>query len=160
MAKLCCICKRAIENESEAPVFVMSGFGNPKCLCPECDADLTSMTTSHDPDEADEAARRLGDSLTRGNTGDPQIIEMVNESIESAHIRAESIREGSYDFSLDEASEEDDFEITDDMKETEEDRLLTEKENKTNKIIDTVTAWLFGAVLVAALAFFIIKFII
>lgn len=160
MAKHCCICKKTIENESESPVLVMGAFGNPKCLCPICDLDFCTATTSHDPDEAIDAAKRLGDSLTAGNTGDPQIIELVNETIINAGTRAEKIREGTYDFSLDEEDATEEFDITEDMKETEEDRLKTEEEERTNKLVDTITSWAFGVVLVAALVYFIIKFVI
>ena len=157
MAKNCCICKKAIDAENAA-ILAMGAYGSPKCVCEECEKNIEAATRSKDADAAADAIRKLGEALTVGNTGDPQIIETVNTILTEAAERAEAIKNGSYDFSNDEDAEPE-FELSEDMMETEEDRALDEKEAKNNKIIDTVTGWICGGVLVAAVIFFIITFI-
>lgn len=159
MAKYCCICKRPLDNP-EAPVLAMGAYGSPKCVCDECSNLIETATASHDYDEAINACRELGNSLTRGDTGDIQVIDTVNEIIESATNRAEAIQDGTYDFSLDEESNEEEFEITEDLEETEEDKAKDENDAKVMKIVDTVVSWACGVIFVAALVFFIIKFVL
>ena len=159
MAKYCCICKKELVNP-EAPVLTMGAYGSPKCVCDECSALIETATTSHDYEEAINACREIGDSMTHGDTGDVQVIDTVNEIIESAKQRAEAIQDGTYDFSIDEVSEEDTFEITEDLEETEEDKAKDAKDAQVMKIFDTVASWACGIILVATLIFFIIKFII
>ena len=159
MDKICCICKRPIESE-DAPILAMGAYGSPKCICEECESSIEVATHATDADEATEAIRKLGEALTVGNTGDPQVIETVNAIITEAGERAEAIRDGSYDFADDEESDEPEFELDEDMLESEEDRARDEKEAKTNKIVDTVTAWICGAILVAAVVFFILNFVL
>lgn len=158
MAKNCCICKREIELE-DAPIIAIGAYGSPKCICEECEKTIETATHSADADEATEAIRKLGETLTLGNTGDPQVIETVNGIISEAAERADAIRDGSYDFAND-AEAEPEFELSEDLLESEEDRALDEKEARTNKIIDTVTGWICGVILVAAVVFFIIKFLL
>ena len=158
MNKLCCICHHPLNNE-DAPVIAMGGYGNPKCACESCEALIDTATTSRDPEEISEACKSLGEALTAGNTGDEQIIDTVNDIIRSASERGAAIKEGTYDFALDEADAEDEFDITDDLKESEEDRKKDERDEKVAKIIDTALSWACGAIFVAAITLFIIKFI-
>lgn len=158
MAKYCCICKRPLENP-EAPVLTMGAYGSPKCVCDNCSEIIETATSSHEYEEITSACRELGDALTKGDTGDMGVIQAVNDILSSAKERADAIKEGTYDFSLDSINE-DTFEITEDLEETEEDKAKDEKEAKTIKVIDTVVSWTCGAALVAALVFFIIKFVL
>ena len=158
MNKLCCICHHPLNSE-DAPVIAMGGYGNPKCACESCEALIDTATTSRDPEKISEACKSLGEALTAGNTGDEQIIDTVNDIIRSASERGAAIKEGTYDFALDEADAEDEFDITDDLKESEEDRKKDERDEKVAKIIDTALSWACGAIFVAAITLFIIKFI-
>ena len=138
----------------------MGGYGYPKCICDECAGTIDTMTQSREYDEIIEACKKLGENLTEGNTDDTQIIATVNEIIKNGSERAEAIKDGSYDFSLDEqVSEEEEFDITEDLEETEEDRKKDEQEAKIANIIDTIGAWAAGLILVGAVVFFIIKFV-
>lgn len=157
MAKHCCICQRNIEKD-DAPILAIGAYGAPKCICGECEKNIDTATRATDANDATEAIRKLGESLTLGNTQDSQIIETVNGIITDAAQRAEAIRNGSYDFAKDDESEPE-FELDEDLLESEEDRALDEKEAKTNKTIDTVTAWACGIILTAAIVFFIVRFI-
>ena len=128
----CCICQFPIDKD-DAPVIAMSGYGNPKCACSSCEAIIETATTSHDPDEIAEACKELGEALTRGNTGDEQIIDSVNEIIRTANERGSAIRDGSYDFSLDEEGGEE-FDIPEELLESEEDKAKDEHDAKISKI--------------------------
>lgn len=159
LSKNCCICQAEITKE-DAPVIAMSAYGNPKCVCEECEGLIDKATLSREPDQITDACRSLGESLTRGNTCDEQVIGTVNEIIKNATERCEKIADGSYDFSLDEKGDEEEFDITDDIKESEEDRLQDEKDAKAAKILDTITSWAAGIIFVGAVAFFIFKFVL
>lgn len=155
----CCICQFPIEKE-DAPVIAMSGYGNPKCVCSNCEAIIETATESHDPDEITEACKKLGEVLTRGNTCDEQVIVNVNEIISAANERCVAIRDGEYDFSNDEENEDGEFDITDDLMETEEDRQQDEQDAKVSKLIDTIGSWAAGIIFAAFIIFFIIKFVL
>ncbi len=159
MAKLCSVCQYPLEKD-DAPVIAMGAFGTPKCVCEKCENLIETATTSRDPNEITEACKALGESLTRGNTGDEQIIASVNEIIYSANERCNAIKDGTYDFSLDEKEPEEEFEITEDLMETEEDRAKDEHDAKIAKIVDTVGAWIGGVALTLAVVFLIIKFVL
>ncbi len=159
MVKYCSICKLPIENE-DAAVIAIGAYGTPKCICEKCENNIELATKSDDAEKAENAMRELGEALTKGNTGDTQIIDTVNSIIEEAAGRAEAIKRGEYDFTKDEEESEPEFVIPEDMLESEEDRALDEKEAKTNKIVDTITAWVSGISFVAAIVFFIIKFVL
>ena len=158
LSKNCCICQAPITKE-DAPVIAMSAYGNPKCVCEKCEAIIDSATLSHDPNEIVESCQLLGEALTRGNTCDEQVIDAVNGIISEASIRCEKIANGNYDFSEDE-KEGEEFEITEDIMESEEDRIKDEKDQKVAKIVDTIGSWVSGVVLLGAVIFFIIKFIL
>ena len=51
--------------------------------------------------------------------------------------------------------EEEDYEIPEDMKETEEDRLLDEKERESNQRFDKIMNWIWAALLVGVVAFLV-----
>ena len=154
MNKLCCICQHPIEKD-DAPVIAMSGYGNPKCACERCEKLIDTATGSHDPEEISAACKSLGEALTKGNTGDEQIITAVNDIIYSAHERCNAIKDGTYDFSLDELDEEDSLEeIPEELLESEEDKQLDEEENERAEKLDKVLNWIWAGVMVAAVAFF------
>ena len=147
-------------EEDDAAVLAIGAYGTPKCICKKCEQAIEKATTSHDANEAEASIRELGEALTSGNTCDTQVIDTVNIIIKDAAVRAEAIKSGEYDFEKDGQNDEEEFVIPEDMLETEEDKALDEKDAKVNKIIDTVTAWASGIALVAAVAYFIIKFVI
>ena len=160
MAAICSICGKEV-NASEAPILFMSGAGIPRLVCEHHARLIDTATESREPAEIKSAIAELGEDMLRWETDDMSVIEIINGIIESAAERADLIEKGEYDFSLDEAKgEEDDFDLTPDMLETEEDRAKTEAEEKRNKILDTVLTWAMGLAIVAAVGFFIFKFIL
>ena len=157
MARHCVICKRPIEKEEPA-ILMMGGYGVPKCICEECENTVDLLNESEDAGEIREGCRKLGEALTRGDTGDESVIVTVNEIIAEAVKKAESIENGTYDPS-EEKEEEEEFDITEDLEEIEEDRKLDEEEARANKIYNTVSSWVAGIIIVIALGFFIYKLI-
>ena len=157
MAKHCVICKRPIEKEDPA-ILMMGGYGVPKCICEECENTVDLLNESVDAAEIREGCRKLGEALTRGDTGDESVIVTVNEIIAEAGEKAERIENGTYD--PEEAKdEEEEFDITEDLQETVEDRKLDEEEARANKVYNTVSSWVAGIIIVIALGFFIYKLI-
>ena len=157
MARHCVICKRPIEKEDPA-ILMMGGYGVPKCICEECENTVDLLNESVDAAEIREGCRKLGEALTRGDTGDESVILTVNGIIAEAGEKAERIENGTYD--PEEAKdEEEEFDITEDLQETEEDRKLDEEEARANKVYNTVSSWVAGIVIVIALGFFIYKLI-
>lgn len=157
MARHCVICKRPIEKEEPA-ILMMGGYGVPKCICEECENTVDLLNESEDAGDIREGCRKLGEALTRGDTGDESVIVTVNEIIAEAGKKAESIENGTYDPN-EEKEEEEEFDITEDLEETEEDRKLDEEEARANKIYNTVSSWVAGIIIVIALGFFIYKLI-
>ena len=162
----CCICKNKIYEceESSASIFMMSGFGVPKYVCKDCEDVIETVSNGKEPDKIEEACRKLGEALTAGNTEDMNVINEVNSIITDAAERAAAIREGTYDFALEEemkkeAEAEEQFEITEDLMETEEDRRKDERDAKVNRVMDTVFAWISGVVIGGALIYFIYNLI-
>ncbi len=140
--KTCSICKARIEEENPS-ILTMGGYGNPRYACKDCDAVLEKMLTSRDPREAMEAMKTVGEHLSRIGCEDNAVIDVMQKMMKDAAARAESIRDGSYDFSLDETGvEEEIVEIPEELRETEEDRALDEKEAAITKKWDKVMNWI------------------
>jgi len=99
----------------------------------------------------------LGESLTKSDTDDVQVIAIVTDMLEDAKEKMDAIENGSYTPEENEEDSEDEFEITEDLMETEEDRILDEEEARVSKKIDTITSWIAGAFFIATVVFLIIK---
>ena len=166
MAKYCSICKRPIDTEDPA-VLTIGGYGTPKHICTVCEGTIDKMMTLTEYDEIMAECKTLGEALTGGDTGDGSVISTVNELIDKAAERAQSIKDGTYSEEEDgdsadadgenEDNEESYDDIPEELRETEEDRALDEKEARNAAIFNTVTTWASGIILVAAIGFFIYK---
>ena len=161
MAKICSTCLSRIENEN-APVLTMGAYGTPKLLCDDCAALVETMTFGRDYDEITAAINGLADVITKSNADDPVVVAAVTELLESSAKRAQQIKEGTYDFSLDE-TEEGYEELPEDLQETEEDRLLDEQEAEANAKFDKILNWLwiaFGVLAGAAIIWRVVTLLI
>lgn len=160
----CCICFSNLDSQN-APILTIGKLGNPRCLCPDCEELFDSATLGKTYEQITEACRQIGDKMTKFNADDETVFNEANSIIENAMARAESIKDGTYDFSLDEKfaesinSDKQKEEIAAELQESEEDIELDKKDAKAAKIIDTVTSWIAGLALVGAVAFFILKFV-
>ena len=132
----------------------MSGFGNPRYLCEECEKDLDDATLSREPETISEAIEKIGKKIQAANNDDALILKTVSEIIDGATERGEMIRNGVYDFENDEqAPEEEIEEVPDELLETEEDKALDKREAEKNAKIDKVLNWVTLGVFVAALGY-------
>lgn len=134
MSKNCSTCLRKTTNE-DAPVLTMGAYGTPKYLCDECAELIETITGGKDYDAITAAMQTLTDVMSASNVDDRVTMETVTAMLEQSAKRAQKIKEGTYDFSLDETDEGFD-EIPDELQETEEDRLLDEKEKAANEKFD------------------------
>ena len=149
----CVICNRAFDGGDPA-VLTMGAYGNPRYLCEECAQDLDTVTLGKDPEEISLAMGKIVDYIS-ANDVDKQTFDTVNEILLSAKERLEKIKDGSYDFSLDEADADDGEgfdeippELTELESDKELDRIDEEKYAKIDKVLNVVT--IIVAVLVGA----------
>ena len=155
----CCICHRPVADES-AGILTMGGYATPKYLCEECEGAISVAAESEDSSEIRQAIEKLGTSLTKADTGDVRVINIVTEMIDDAGKRAEAIDNGTYVKEESDTTEEaEEFDITEELQETEEDKKLDEHEAAVNKKLDTVFSWVSAGLLALVVIFFIIRFI-
>ena len=153
MAK-CCMCDIRLESE-DAPVLSMGAAGIPRLLCDRCAGLLDKATLSKDFEEIKDAVGEIG-SIMAAHDPDSVTYTIVSSLMVDASERAKAIKDGSYDFSLDENPEDGGLdEIPEDMLESEEDiekdKADEEKVKKFDKvynIILTCTLVLTGIVVV------------
>lgn len=158
MQKLCCICKRTVDSET-ASILTVGGFGNAKYLCDECATELDFATTAREFDAVKAAMDSIGEKMAKNNIDDELVITTVGELFIGAKKRAKSIKEGTYDFSLDEVPTvtveqqgDEEFDIPEELRETEEDKELDAKEEKKGAFFDKIFNWISLAVILGGLA--------
>lgn len=160
MGKICAVCAREIFTE-EPPLLTIGGSGIPRHLCEECASDLDEAMQSSDYETIISAMNRITDKArSSGATEDRPTFAAIKEIFTEANERAEKIKDGTYDFSLDSETEGEEcsFTITDEYKETEEDRELDRRDAERAKVFDRFYGWFAALVLVAALGFLVYKF--
>ena len=153
----CAICLSPIDVDT-APVLVMGAYGNPRCLCDDCAEHVENITRGRDYDSLIESMDEISARLSASNVDDGLTVGTVTNMLVTAAKRATAIKEGTYDFSLD--AEEEEYIIPDELKESEEDRALDEKEENDRKKFDKIMNWVWAAVAVATLVFILWKFVI
>lgn len=154
----CSICRRKIESDDPA-VLTMSSFGYPRHICEECEKDLDDATLSKDPEIISAAIERIGKKMQQANNDDAITLKAVTEIVENATERGEMIKNGVYDYDNDDAvKEEENEEVPEELLETEEDRELDEKEQKTGEKLDKVLNWVTLAIFIAAMGYLIYWF--
>ena len=162
----CCICNRNIDRE-DAPVLSMGGAGIPRYLCEECEALLDAATLSKSYEEAGEAIGKISKYIADGDP-DRVTYSIVSEILLKASGRAVAIKEGTYDFSLDEQVLENEGldDIPEDLQESEEDKekdkieeVKKEKFDKVYNVLITVACAVLGCLFIWKIieAFFLNK---
>lgn len=155
--KICATCLRRIENE-DAPVLAMGAYGTPKLLCDTCAELVETVTLGKDYSLITEAMKTLTDRMSASNVDDRVTIETVTAILEDSAERAQKIKEGTYDFALDELESDEGFdEIPEELQETEEDRLLDEQDAEANAKFDKFMNKLWIGLGIAAVAVLIWK---
>ena len=157
--KNCSTCLTRITSE-DAPVLVMGAYGTPKLLCDDCAALIETITLGRDYDEITAAMQALTEKMSSANIDDRFTVNTVTKILADSAVRAQKIKEGTYDFTLDEQEDEESFEeIPEELQETEEDRLLDEKEAEENAKFDKFMNKLWIVIGVAAAGYIIWKII-
>ncbi len=160
MSKNCCICLTHVDEES-ASILAMGAYGTPKLLCDECAALVETATRGKDYDEIVSAMEALTAKMSGANIDDRVTVDTMTSLLKDSAKRAQEIKDGTYDFKLDEVTEDEGFdEIPEELQETEEDRLLDKKDEEAAKKFDKVMNFMWIGLGVCIAAFIIYKIII
>ena len=151
--KACAICAKEVDRD-DLPLLTI-GAGVPRLLCPECAELIDTATLGRDFDEIKDAMDTVMAKMAESNTDDRYTVETVTEMFKSAAERAAAIKDGSWDFADDERDDDSFDEIPEELLESEEDRRLDEREEKTGKKIDKILTWVMAGILTLAAAFMV-----
>ena len=159
MEKYCSICKAKV-SEEDAAILTLGGFGNPRYMCSLCEADFDFATRSHSLDEISGAMDRIGKKMSSSRVDDALVLKTVREIMESASSRAEKIKSGEYDFSLDEAKDGgEDYEIPEELLETEEDKETERRESEKNAKFEKISNYICIAAILAVFGYVVYRLI-
>lgn len=157
---LCAVCNAPITEESPA-ILTMGGFGHPRHLCADCAARLDTVTEGRDAEAIEAAMERISADLASSGTDDEATFGAVKEILDTAARRVAKIKEGTYDFSEDDAEKEGELdEIPEELLETEEDRALDREEEEKNQKFDRALNWVWvgvGVVFVVLLVLWLVR---
>ena len=158
MAK-CCLCGKIIERE-DAAVLSMGAAGNPRLLCDECEALLDTATLGKDYEDIKAAIEQIGAHMLERDP-DGVTYSMVNEIMVSATERAKAIKDGSYDFSLDDQPKDDGGldDIPEELLESDEDKELDKVDDEKMKKFDKVYNFVLIGACVAFAIFLVWKIV-
>ena len=158
MRRNCCTCLRRVENE-DAPILTMGAYGNPKVLCDDCANLVETINFGKDYNDITAAMQKLTDTMSASNVDERVVMETVTNMLEDCAKRAQKIKEGTYDFALDDQSDEGEYELPTELHETEEDRLLDEKDKAASEKFDKLMNWAWIGVGIAVAAIVIWKIV-
>lgn len=153
--KCCSICLSKIESD-DAPILTVGAYGTPRYLCHECIADIECATLGKEYDKIIDAMDRIAHYVSERSIDDSVTVNTVTELLEYSARRAKEIREGTYDFSLDDTESEEVLEeIPEELLETEEDKLLDKADEERANRFDKILNWVWVALIVGAVAVFL-----
>lgn len=156
----CALCA-AIPEAEEPAILALGRYAKPRYICESCEAEIDTATLSRNYDEAVAAIESLGEKMLGFGKDDPITVDAIKNILERASKRAAAIKDGSYDFALDEedpSEEEESFdEIPEELQESEADKALDAKDAEAAKKFDKVLNWLWVAVFGVAAVFIILK---
>lgn len=158
----CSICGKEITRE-DAPVLTISGYGHPRYLCDECAGEMDVAISSHDPEEIETSIKTLGEKMNNCNDG--YATGAMYEFISVAGERLVKIKEGTYDFAVDdkmkEMADESAFdEIPEELQETEEDRELDKRDAEKQKKFDEILNWVSLVAIVGTAIYVILSYVL
>ena len=137
----------------EPSILAMGGFGNPRYLCPDCDKKLQTAIRGEDYDSIVAAMNSLSGELVAKNIDDNVTVKTVTDLLDEGAKRAKAIKEGSYDFSLDDREDEEGMdELPTELLESEEDKALDAADAEKMRKFDKVMNWIWIAVCAGTLA--------
>jgi hypothetical protein len=157
--KNCALCGRLPEIEEPA-VLALGKYGAPRYLCEECEAELDTATLGTEYDKIVDSIDRLGKKAMGFGKDDPVTLRTMKSILESAAKRAAAIKEGSYDFALDEEQVTEGYdELPEELRETEEDAELDRREAESAKKFDKVLNWAWVGIFAGVIILFLLKFV-
>ena len=161
----CALCGRIPECEEPA-VLAMGRYGKPRHLCEECEEQMDVATLGSDYEEIVDAIDILGKKATGFGKDDEVTLNAMRAFLMRAAKRAASIKDGSYNFDLDdeqnttEEGEDEGFdEVPEELLEAEEDAELDRLDAEKAKKLDSFINWLWVGVFIALFVLFLLKFI-
>ena len=155
--KKCSLCTKRLEKE-EPEILTVGSYGVARYLCDDCAALLDKMTLSTEISDIKDAYDAVVEKMLDGPLIDESANETLQNMLVSAKERAEAIKNGTYNFSLDEPTDEMD-DIPEELLETEEDIELDRKREQRAEKIDKVLNVFIIAAIVATAIFVITRFI-
>lgn len=133
----CCLCAKEVERE-DAPVLGMGRAGNPRVLCDDCEAHLDNAMRGKDYESIKNSVNILSDRLTKSDP-DRYTFDLASALLLDASKRAKAIKDGTFDFSAEEAEDSEGYdEIPEELLESEEDKELDRIEEEKSKKFDKV----------------------
>lgn len=150
----CSICLSEIDTET-ADILTMGAYGTPKCICDGCSGLMKTATEGREYEEILNAMDEIGKRMAAANIDDPRIIGTVSGIFDPSRERAEAIKAGTYDFSLDEKEDGTPEELPEELLESEEDRELDRLEEENRKKWDKILNYVSIGVIVGAVAFLV-----
>ena len=154
----CSLCLESMESDN-AGILTMGGYGNPKYLCEKCAAHIDNVMKGRDVDSIKDSLEYITSTMSANNIDSRAVLNTVGRILKDGADRANKIKEGTYDFALDEAEDEGFDEIPEELRETEEDAELDRREAEFAKKFDKVLNWVWAVVLVGAVTVFLLKFV-
>ncbi len=146
----CSLCDMQSEDTE---LFFITKRGSPRHICKNCAALYETATRDKDPDKAEEALNAL--YTLAGKLRDLSVLEMLSDTLSEAKTRIEAIRNGSYDFALDEEEELEDTltEIPEELRQDPEEaeaEAAAEEATKEPSVGDHILNWLWVALGIVA----------
>lgn len=159
--KNCSVCLSRI-NDELPDVLALGGYGVPRYLCSDCAEKMNIAAKGRDPSAIEAAMDELSSALMRNNPDDRVAVCTMRELFDGYAQRAAKIKRGEWDFDAEEAelenTEEELSELPPELLESEEDRLLDEREAEQSAKFDKVMNWVWAALLVGMIAVIIWRF--
>lgn len=156
---VCSICGKPIDAEN-APILTMGAYGTPIHICDECAEDLDIITTSNDYDAIKVSFAKIVKFIQKSQTKGEFVNETLQNILDEAMERAEKIKDGTYDFAIDEQGEEQFFdEIPEELAETEEDIKLDQEEAERNAKFEKIFNIGMAIAIAAAAIFALVRFV-
>ena len=151
----CSLCRASADSESAA-ILTMTKFAVPKYLCQECENDLENATRGIDIALIEASIDKIYARLRDKAVEDELVINEVAGILKDATDRLELIKSGEYD---PEADCEEEYEIPEELLESEEDRELDRIEEEKNKKLDKVYNWVLWGAIIGCSAYIIYRLI-
>ena len=159
--KNCTVCLSEI-NEELPDILAVGGYGVPRYLCPNCAEKMNIAAESRDPSAIEMAMDELSTSLMRNNPDDRVAVSTMRELFDGYAQRAAKIKSGEWDFEREAAelenAEDEPTELPPELLESDEDRLLDEREAAASAKFDKVMNWVWAALLIGMIAVIIWRF--